>query len=299
MLNDYRALAIFLAVAESGSFTRAGKALNLSTSVVSHNISKLEENTGTALFFRSSRAVTITAAGMSILEMARDMVNAGNQAMDTLTAQSDELSGSLRITFPAFGDRTHVQRVIWEFSKRHRGVNFFLSSTDRQEDIVREGFDLAIRLGELSNSSLKCRRVGDFTRTLVASPDYLATVGPIRSVDHLKACSFITISMISNTITLTNGKQKITFVPENMRIAVDSISAAKSAIMEGLGIQHLPSSEVQAELQSGELIHVLPTWSPPILGVYAVWSDTGHAKHLTRAFIDYLVQREKGNRVAL
>lgn len=293
MLNDYRAIAIFLAVADSGSFTKAGKALNLSTSVVSHNISKLEEETGTALFFRSSRTVTITAAGKSILATSREMVEAGNRTIDKLTMQSEELLGSLRVTFPAFGDQTRLHKLIWEFSRLHPLVDIYLSSTDRQTDIVKEGFDLAIRLGELSSSSLKCRRITDFTRTLVASPNYLAKIGSVRSIDDLKSCDFVSISIVSNIITLINGKEKITFSPSNVRISVDSISAAKCAILEGLGVQHLPSSEVEVELQSGELIQILPEWSPPILGVYAVWSDSGYQKRLTRTFIDSLMQIEK------
>ncbi len=293
MLNDYRALAIFLAVAESGSFTKAGKSLKLSTSVISQNISKLEKETGASLFFRSPRAVTITATGLSVLEIAREMVDAGNRAIDILADQSEQLLGSLSITLPAFGSHTPLHKLIWEFSKMHPAVDVSVSSTDRQEDIVKEGFDVAIRLGELTNSSLKCRRVADFSRTLVASPGYLAKVGSVCSISDLKNCDFVSISLISNIITLNKGEDQITFEPENIRIVVDSISTAKCAILEGLGVQHLPSSEVERELESGELVHVLPSWAPPILGVYAVWSETGHSKRATRTFIDYLVQIEK------
>ena len=292
MLNDYRAIAIFLAVAESGSFTKAGQALGLSTSVVSHNISKLETETGVSLFFRSPRSITITAAGKLILETAREMVDAGNRTIDKLNDQSGELSGSLRVTFPAFGDRTRLHKLIWEFSKKNSAVEISLSSTDRQVDIVKEGFDLAIRLGELRNSRLKCRRISDFTRTLVASPDYIATSGAILTIEDLKACSFVSISIVSSKITLTKGKNLIAFKPENVRIAVDSIAAAKCAILQGLGVQHLPSSEIEEELKSGDLVQILPKWTPPALGVYAVWCDTGHQKLLTRELIDYLVQGE-------
>ena len=295
MLNDYRALAIFLAVAESGSFTKAGKALKLSTSVVSHNISKLEEETGASLFFRSPRAVTITAAGLSVLATAQEMVEAGNRAIDILTDQSEQLAGSLRVTFPAFGNQTQLHKLIWEFCKQHPAVDVTLSSTDRQEDIVDEGIDVAIRHGELTNSSLKCRRVADFSRTLVASPDYIEKVGSVRSISDLKKCDFVSISIISKFITLNNGQDQAIFEPENSRIVVDSITTAKCAILEGLGVQHLPSSEVEKELQSGELIHILPDWAPPILGIYAVWSETGHSKRITRTFIDYLIQMEKSN----
>ena len=132
-----------------------------------------------------------------------------------------------------------------------------------------------------------------YTGTGIQKPDYLATIGPVSSINELKACDFVSISIVSKTITLINGEDQIAFEPDNVRIVVDSISSAKCAILEGLGVQHLPSSEVEEELISGELVQVLPNWSPPILGVYAVWSDTHHQKRVTRAFIDDLMQLGK------
>lgn len=292
MIEDYRALAVFVVVADVGSFSGAGRRLNLSTSVVSHHISKLEAKVGATLFFRSTRAMTLTSEGQAILASARRMVTAGDEALDTLIQENDEPVGALRIAAPAFGDRTHLRQAIWEFAGLHPMVSISLNSSDHQVDLVKDGIDLAIRIGVLKDSRLTCRRIADFRRVVVASPDYLAKRSPVRSLEDLKACEFVAIAVLPTSITLEHKHEVITFEPENIRLEVDTITAAKSAILAGLGVQHLPLGEVKAELDAGDLIRVLPSWSPPILNVYAVWPNSGPQKKLTRRLIDFLLSKE-------
>lgn len=288
MIKDYRALAIFVAVADTGSFSQAGRHLKLSTSVVSHHVSRLEDKLGVSLFFRSSRRVTITAEGQAMLAPARRMVAAGDEALDTLTARTEQPVGALRITMPAFGDGTRLRQLIWDFAARYPMVAISLSSSDVQVDLIRDRYDVALRLGELSDSSLKCRRIGDFQRVLVAAPSYLRGRGGVHSVEALMTCDFVSLSMLSDRITLLNGAEQVSFEPENVRLEVDSIAAAQSAVLAGLGVQRLPLGEVSAALAAGDLVQVLPSWRLPVLGVYAVWPDTGPQKRLTRRFIDHL-----------
>lgn len=297
MIEDYRALAVFVAVTEAGSFSGAGRSLKLSTSVVSHHISKLEEKLGISLFFRSTRALSLTPEGTSMLEAARRMVAAGEEALDMVSTATDQLVGALRVAIPAFGENSDVHKALWSFAKQNPMVALSLHGSDRRVDLVREGFDLAIRLGSLSDSRLMSRRIGSFERVLVASPDYLASRPKIKSLEDLKSADFVSLSMISDTITLQKGKEQVGFEPESVRLEVDSVATAKSALLAGLGIQHLPRSEIERELADGTLIEVLPTWRPPVLGVYAVWPEIGHQKRLTRQLIDYLAAASKGSSV--
>jgi len=289
MIQDYRALAIFVAVADAGSFSRAGRQLKLSTSVVSHHISKLEAKLGVSLLFRTSRRLSLTSEGQAILDASRRMVVAGNEALDSLTEHTDQPVGSLRITMPAFVDRTHLRTAIWDFAKLYPLVAISVNNSDFQVDLVKDRFDIAIRLGELSDSSLKCRRIADFERVFVASPEYLSGRDAVETIEDLKACDFVRISMLSDAITVLDGKHQVTFEPENVRIEVDTIAAARSAVLSGLGVQHLPTSEIAEELASGQLVKLLPEWELPMLGIYAVWPDTGPQKQLTRRFIEYLL----------
>ncbi|MEM9173575.1 MAG: LysR family transcriptional regulator, partial [Pseudomonadota bacterium] len=191
MIEDYRALAVFVAVADNGSFTQAGRHLHLSTSVVSHHISRLEEKLGISLFFRSTRAMSLTPEGERMLAPARRMVIAAEQALDSLSDESEQPVGELRITAPAFWDATEFNRRIWRFAQRFPQIRIKLHATDDQRDLIKEGFDLALRFGELSDSNLKSKRIGSFRRVLVSSPQYLKTRPPIKHPDDLQHCEFI------------------------------------------------------------------------------------------------------------
>lgn len=293
MIEDYRALAVFVAVTDSGSFSAAGRSLKLSTSVVSHHISKLEEKLGFSLFFRSTRALSLTPEGKSMLDAARRMVAAGEEALDAVSETGDQIVGALRVTIPAFGENSDVHRAMWRFVDQNPMVAVSLHSSDSQVDLVKEGFDLAIRLGTLSDSSLKSRRIGSFERVVVAAPSYLSSRPRISSLQDLKTADFVSLAMLPDTITLQKGKEQVGFEPENIRLEVGGIAAAKSALLAGLGVQHLPLSEIERELAEGSLVEVLPAWKPPRLGIYAVWPETGRQKNLTRRLIEHLAKAGK------
>lgn len=289
MADEYKGLAVFAAVADAGSFSGAAKRLKLSTSVISHHISKLEERIGVSLLYRSTRSLSLTAEGEKVLPAARQMVASADQAIDALADDLDQLVGALRITMPTFGIHTAVHQAVWRFAQEHPMVALTLHSTDRQVDLVRDGFDLGIRLGNLADSSLMTRRIGTFSRRLVATPEYLNSCGSPTTPEALKACAFIALAMVPNTIVLHQGGEQISFEPDDVRLEVDTVAAAKAAVVAGLGIQRLPLSEVEAELASGDLVEALPGWQPPDLGVYAVWPDAGSQKKLTRRLVAFLV----------
>lgn len=293
MIEDYRGLAVFVAVADAGSLSAAGRRLNLSTSVVSHHLSRLEAKLGVTLFYRSTRSMSLSPEGRAALVPARRMVAAGDEALDALGATVDEPVGALRISMPAWGEQTRLRQALWEFTRLHPMVAISLHSSDTPVDLIKEGFDLAIRTGTLADSSLKSRRIGVFRRVLVASPAYLATRGPIQSPEDLAACDFIAISMLPDEVMLRSGNRSVSLLPENVRLEVDTIASAKSAVMSGLGIRHLPVGEVSEEIALGTLVRILPEWVLPELGVYAVWPDIGPQKSLTRRVIEFFLEDER------
>jgi DNA-binding transcriptional LysR family regulator len=216
------------------------------------------------------------------------MVVAGEEALDALSEHSAQPVGALRITLPAFGLNSAIHRAIWSFAKQHPMVALSIKSSDRPVDLVREGFDLAIRVGKLADSTLKSRRIASFHRKLVASPEFLNRSGPIRDPDALISQDFVSLDMVPDTITLARDGENITFIPETYRIEVDTIIAGKAAVLAGLGIMSLPLNEIEGELNSGALVEVLPQWKLPTLGVFAVWPDAGQQKNLTRRIIEFL-----------
>jgi len=288
MMDDFRALAVFVTVADEGGFTQAGRRLDLSTSVVSHHIKRLEEQLGTSLFYRSTRSMSLTPEGERMIDPARRMVAARNEAIDALAATSDQPAGHLRVTMPAFGEAQGLHAKVWSFVSAFPHVEVSLHLSDQQVDLIKEGFDVAIRLGQLSESSLKHRKIGLFERTLVAAPHYLEELPAVEVPDDLAHCRFLSFSFLPDGVTLTKGMNTVDFNPSSTRLQLNSVSAMRSAIKAGLGIQRLPTAEVQEDRNDGSLIEVLPDWSLPTTGIYAVWSDTGPQKKLTRRFIDHL-----------
>lgn len=291
MIEDYRGLAVFVAVADAGSLSAAGRRLKLSTSVVSHHLSRLENKLGVTLFFRSTRSMSLTAEGQAALDPARRMMAAGEEALDAIKIGQDAPAGTLRISMPAWGEQSRLRQALWQFAKQHPMVDIALHSSDVPVDLIREGFDLAIRLGTLTDSALKSRRLGDFRLALVASPKYLATLGLIESIEDLAACDFVGLSIVPNGMTLQNGTEAIAFEPQNFRLEVDTISSAKSAVLAGLGVRQLPMSEVEGDVAHGRLAYVLQGWSIPIMGIYAVWPDSGPQKALTRRLLDFFLEQ--------
>lgn len=296
MIDDLRGLAVFSAVAQAGSFSAAGRQLKLSTSVVSHHVSRLEGKLGVPLFFRSTRSLSLTHEGRQILSAAQRMVQAGEEALDSLSDQSAHPVGALRLALPAFGLGSAVHRAVWSFVRAYPGVSLSLHSSDRQVDLVRDGYDLALRLGTLADSALKSRRIGTFRRLLVATPGYLQGRPPITTLEALLACDFIGFSMLPTAITLTRASEDVTITPEHIRVEVDAVAAGKAAVLAGLGVQNLPLSEIEEEVRTGALVEVLPDWRLPDLGIFAVWPDLGPQKKLTRRLIDHLAAEEAAAR---
>ncbi len=291
MTDSYRGLAIFVAVNEAGSFSAAGRRLKLSTSVVSHHISNLEKTLGTPLFFRSTRSLTLTTEGQKILDAAQRMVAAAEEALDTLSDESEQPTGSLRISMPAFGLNSTLHTAVWQFARAHPLVAISLHNSDKPVDLIREGYDLAIRLGHLTDSTLKNRRIGTFDRMIVASPAYLANRANIKDIDELVECDFISLAMVPDRFIVRQDGEDLMITLQNVRLEVDSVSAGRAAVREGLGLMSMPVDEIEEDLKSGAIVEVSDRWKLPSLGVYAVWTDTGGQKKLTRRLIDYLAEQ--------
>lgn len=289
MINDLRALAIFAKVAEAGSFSAAGRSLRLSTSVVSHHVKALETRHGVSLFRRSTRALSLTSDGQRLLVAARRMVEAAEEGLDSIADVSTDPAGALRISAPAFMMNSPLESAVWQFAGRYPNVAVTLFSSDEQVNLVAKGFDMAIRLGALSDSALRSRKIGTFERCLVASPSYLATVEKPVVPQDLTHCDFVLLDMLPEKFVLKRGSEEFTVQPEQSRVLVNTINSARYAVLAGLGMQKLPLSEIKHDLAAGNLIRVLPEWSLPTLNIYAVWPESSHRSTLVRLLLEFLL----------
>lgn len=289
MIDDLRALAIFAKVAEAGSFSAAGRALRLSTSVVSHHVKALETRHGVSLLHRSTRSLSLTSEGQRLLEAAKRMVQAAEEGFDAIAEISADPTGTLRVSAPAFLMSSPQVSALWHFASRYPSVAVTLVSSDEQVNLVADGFDMAIRLGIMSDSTLKSRKIGTFERALVAAPAYLESIDPPTTPQDLPRCDFVLLDMLPEKFVLERDGQEVTVQPEQSRVLVNTISGARSAILAGLGMQKLPLSEVGADLAAGRLMEVLPEWSLPTFNIYAVWPESSRRGTLVGLLLDHLL----------
>ncbi|MEM6307467.1 MAG: LysR family transcriptional regulator [Pseudomonadota bacterium] len=288
MIDHLRAMAIFAAVADTGSFSAAARKLQLTTSGVSQHIRKLETQLGVTVFYRSTRSLSLTHAGQVLLPHVHRMITAAEDGLASITPSQGPVSGHLTITLPAFMAGGAYEQALWNFAHAHAGVEFTLRYLDQTLDLVSNGIDLALRLGNLTDSALKSKRLGSFGRILVSAPSYLQTAPPLHRPTDLQQHHFIGIEGVPTKIDLDQDGHTETIAIQKTKVSVDNFIALRSALRAGLGIQRLPLSVAAPDIAAGLLVRVLPHWSIPDLGVYGVWPDTLRQGSLKAQVLDHL-----------
>jgi DNA-binding transcriptional LysR family regulator len=262
-LDDIRA---FAAVADSGSLTRAGARLGMSKSMISRRLARLEAELGTTLLSRTTRGMSLTEAGGDFRPYAERIVADLEAARDALSRQG-EATGRLRLSAPiAFGG-THLAPVIAELAVRHPQLAISTSYSDRMADLVGEGFDAAVRLGNLADSSLIARRIAPVRSSLVASPAYLARAGTPRTPADLAGHE--TVPHGDSVWHFLRGGRRFTHRPRG-RFTADSGVAELAGVVAGLGIAVMPLFLAGPALARGELVVLLEDHEIPPAGMYVV-----------------------------
>ncbi len=295
MLNHLKALAIFSKVADAGSFRAAAKELGLSASVVSHHVTALERHLDTPLIYRTTRKLSLTAAGKQLVGSAHAMLNAAETGFGQIGQVSANPTGSLKITAPAVFQYARFLTRLATFMRRFPKVDFSVSFSDRRPNIVEEGFDLALRVGQLKDSSLMSRKLADSELIVCAAPGYLQTLPKITSPKDLENLEVINITGVPTKFELMkkgqNQTQHTTLTTH--RISVDSGFAVRRLAEESCGFAILPEFLVTESLATGQLIDVLPDWLAPPLGIYAVWPASTGTNFLRTAFVDFVAEIAK------
>jgi DNA-binding transcriptional LysR family regulator len=294
MLERLRALAVFAKVAELGSFRAAARALSLSPSVVSHHVSELEGHLSLPLLYRSTRRLALTPDGEKLLAAAREMVDAAERGLDAVSGRSATPTGTLRLTAPAFLAETRFSHDLATFSSAHPKVRLVVSFTDAPRDLLRDGLDLALRVGRLEDSTHKTRKLADMRRVLVGSPRYVGARKPARTPRDLETWDCIQLSSRPAEFTLNApGTRKAVSVAFTPKVSVDSAAAMRELVIAGAGIATLPDVTARSDIERGRLVEVLPGWRTELLGVHAVWPHNAQRSGLTLRLVEFL-----GSRVA-
>ena len=289
-MNDkLLALRLFVRVAHTGSFSAAARELDLSQPSVSRIIAALEEEVGAALVTRTTRAVTLTDVGNDYLTRVEAILVSLEEA-DHAARGSRELRGSLRVALPAsFGVREIVP-VMPGFLARHPALNVSLLMSDQRQDTIKEGVDVALRLGELADSSATARLIGRTQRLIAASPTYLKARGTPETPADLAAHAAIVgpAGTTAGTWSFQKDGQSVS-VRINSRLTVSFNEAAIAAAVAGIGIVTTALWGCRAELASGSLIQLLPDWKMGEVEVHGMFSPGRLPKPSARALVEYLI----------
>lgn len=292
MIDQLRSMAIFRHVAEAGSFRAAAKSLGLSPSVVSHHISQLEQQLGTALLYRSTRKISLTDNGAELLAASQKMVAAAEAGLEAIQTQIDRPTGRLRLAVvgAVFENPPYIDHLA-AFAKHHPGIDLSVSFSDQKIDLVGSSFDAAIRIGWLDDSQYKARKLFEIDRVLITSPSYLAGKAIPKTIDDLQFWDWIKLSQVSIARQLTDTRGKMPAIDPPVAIEVDSVSALYQMTKRGLGVTAVPRFLVRSELHDGSLIALSPTWNLMAPGVYIVWPNNVSDKSLTMRLVRFLVER--------
>lgn len=283
-LND---LEIFVSVVSSKSMSVAGRAHGLSPAVVSKRIKRLENQLGTRLLQRTTRQLSLTEIGQGFYERALAILAGLEDAESYIAGRSNETQGMLKISAPTSFGRMHVAPHLKAFMAQHPSLAVNLVLTDEMTDIIGGGFDVAIRIAELIDSSLVARRLAPVRRVLCASRDYVAKNGPPRDIEDLR--HHVCLPAHNNDVwRLVGPKGPIALRPDGM-LTTNSSEVIREAVISGLGIALRSTWDVGAELKDGRLVQVLPAFEgSQNVALSAVYPSRQHLPAKVRHFIDYL-----------
>jgi DNA-binding transcriptional LysR family regulator len=287
---------MFVAVMETGSFVAAAQRLGTSHGQASKLITRLEHELGVQLFKRSTRALSPTDVGMAYYERLKVLLDEYDSLNDSVLNASESPSGKLRISAPVTFGTTQLTPHLIAFAQQFPTIELDVSFSDRQVNIVDEGYDLALRIGSLPDSSLIARKLCDIRVITVASPGYLRRKGIPEKWQHLSDHDCIIDTNFRDAFRwpfLDNNKTVQEF-PVSARLKFSNAEVCLQAACAGLGITRLPTFVVGERLRCKDVVPVLASCEVPPLGLFALYPPAKHLARKSRAFIDFLLEALAG-----
>lgn len=287
-MNPFEDMRIFCQVIKSGSFTSAADQLGLSKQFVSRRLIQLEERLGVRLLNRSTRRLDVTPLGQRYYESALHLLNEVEQVEQGIAGQIIELRGTIRISAPLSFAVAHLGGLLPLFLKRYRNVTVEVDLGDRPVDLLGEGYDLALRIGILQDSTLIARRIASIQRVYCASPEYLAARGTPLQPEDLQSHDCLPYGHGRQVQWRFEQQGKAFIVNVTGRMRVNNGELLKDAAVAGMGITYLPTFIVGSALQEGKLISVLNEFRPEPLILSAVYPQHRQSSPPVQALIEFL-----------
>ena len=287
-LND---IVVFTKVAETKSFTGAAEQLGLPKSTVSRKLAQLEERLGVRLVQRTTRKLALTEIGEAYYARASRIVQDIQAAEQVVTDMQATPRGRLRVTAPIDLSTRYLGAIIADFIADHADITVELDATDRVVDLIEEGYDVAVRFGQLPESTLIARKLSTLTAVVCASPAYLAKRGTPKSVDELEDHEKVLFAPSARTTgwTLTNGDQTYE-LGRPARFISNNLGAVRDVVLAGGGIAVMSEFMVACDIHEAKLVRVLPEWTSRTFDVQAVYPARQNLPPRLQLFLDHLAK---------
>jgi len=292
-METFPALAVFVRIAETGSLSAAARALGMSKSAVSKKLAGLEERLGAQLINRTTRRLSLTEVGAAFLDRAQRILAELEEAEQAVTQLSSEPRGVLRINVPMSFGILHVAPALAGFRAAYPEVEVGMDLNDRVVDLVEEGYDLALRIADLPDSSLVARKLAPVRRVVAASPDYWARRGKPQRPEELARhdCLIYTYLPSSHEWQFRGADGRAVRVRVAGPLEANNGDALRAAAQAGLGVTLIPTFIVGEAVRAGQLETALEAFEDDPLAVYAVYPHRRHLSAKVRAFVDFLAER--------
>lgn len=279
-------LDIFARVARTGNMSMAGREIGLSPAVVSKRISLLEDRLGARLFQRTTRQLTLTETGEGYFRRVVDILSLVEEAEDYVSRRNTKPRGMLKVSAPTSFNRSHIAPHLPSFFAAYPDIELDLHLTDQFVDIIRDGYDLAIRIGELEDSSLVARKLAPERRVICATPAYLLKAGTPKTIDDLQSHNCLVAG--AQEVWRLEGPDGPHQIRVTGNIRSNSADLVRSALFQGLGLALRATWDIGAALESGELVVVMPNYPGSTKdAIYAVYPCREFMPAKVNAFIEF------------
>lgn len=288
-MDTFKQITAFVAVATRGSLSAAARAENVTPAIIGRRLDGLEARLGVRLLVRTTRRLSLTSEGQAFLEDCQRILNDLANAEASVSLGGVKASGHLKISAPAGFGRRHVAPLVMRFLEDNPEVTASLDLTDRLVDLVNEGIDCAVRIGELADSSLVSVRLGEMRRVVVASADYLARHGTPMQIEDLANHHCLSLGQQRGWLfRAPESAEKTRMVKVGGRLECNDGAVLHDWALAGKGLAWRSMWEVGDDIRASRLVTVLDQFAAPAVGIYAVFAQRRHLPLRVRLFIDLL-----------
>ncbi|WP_298809057.1 LysR family transcriptional regulator [uncultured Psychrobacter sp.] len=285
-------MAMFVRIVEAGSITKAAEQLNIAKSAVSRRLKELEERLGSQLISRTTRQSKLTQAGEQYYQQVNNILRAVDAVNEHATDAPMRIEGTLKMTAPLSFGLMHLNDVIDKYANKHPNLRFDLDFSDRRIDLIEEGYELAIRIGELQDSSYQAKKLALIRCVICASPDYLARMGTPETLDDLDNHALLQYSLgQTNSINLVDTEGRSHHRTIDAKIKATNGEFLVDLAVKGHGITFVPTFIAYKQLALGELVPVFQHYQLPTLTAYAVYPKNRFLSQRCRYLIDFIAEQ--------